>query len=86
MADSFASYTPGLESPPAHAVAIVPSNTADLPVATRAINVAASGLVRVTTVGGDDVQVYVSAGIAFPVRARRVWQTGTDAAGLVGLY
>lgn len=85
MADMFKTYQAGLESPPAHAAAIVPSDTQDLPAATRAINVAAAGTVRVTTVGGDEVQLFVAAGIAFPLRARRIWATGTDAAGIVGL-
>lgn len=85
MADFFDSYTPGLDSPPASATAIVPSDGADLTRATRAINVASAGVVRVTTVNGDEAQVYVAAGIAFPLRARRIWATGTDATGIVGL-
>lgn len=85
MADSFESYQAGLESPPSQISSIVPSNTQDLEFATRSINVASSGTVRVTTVGGDDAQVYVAAGIAFPLRVRRVWASGTDAAGIVGL-
>ncbi|GFE52462.1 hypothetical protein So717_42150 [Roseobacter cerasinus] len=85
MTDFFESYQPGLDSPPASLTAIVPSDSADLPRATRAINVSSAGVVRVTTVNGDEAQVYVAAGIAFPLRARRVWATGTDATGIVGL-
>lgn len=85
MSDRFKNYQPGLESPPSRIFAVIPSDAADLPQATRAINVAASGMVRVTTVAGDEAQIYVAAGIAFPVRARRIWASGTDAGGIVGL-
>jgi hypothetical protein len=85
VTDIFETYQAGLDSPPAHLETIVPSDSADLPRATRAINVASAGVVRVTTVNGSEAQVYVAAGIAFPVRARRIWATGTDATGIVGL-
>ncbi len=75
----------GLQSPPTHAYAIVPSDSADLATPTRALNVSVSGAVRVSTLDGDDVVLHVAAGITFPVRVQRVWASGTTATGIVGL-
>ncbi|WP_299733773.1 hypothetical protein [uncultured Tateyamaria sp.] len=86
MADTFQEYTPGLESPASYLTAVVPDDATDLAVASRALNVAQSGFVRVTTVGGDEATVFVAAGGAFPVRAQRVWQTGTTATNIVAMY
>ena len=86
MSDTFANFQTGLESPAAHLLAITPNNNTDLPTACRALNVATSGTVRVTTVGGTTETVYVAAGVAFPVRAIRVWNTGTTATNIVAMY
>jgi len=86
MNDIFAAHSGGLESPASYLSAITPSDTADLSHAARALNVAISGSVRVTTVGGTTATVYIAAGIAFPVRASRVWATGTTAGGIVVMY
>ena len=86
MPDNFKRLASGLESPPSHAYSVVPSDGADLAMATRALNVTTSGNVRLTTVGGGIVTLYVVAGIAFPIRARRIWSTGTTATGIVGMY
>jgi hypothetical protein len=86
MTDAFNSYTPGLESPASHLEAVTPSDTVDLPNVSRALNVATAGQLRLTTVGGTTQSVYVAAGMAFPVRARRVWQTGTTATGIVAMF
>ena len=82
MSDFFENHTPGLESPPSHLLTITPDDGTDLSMTSRAINVAQSGLVQVTTVAGSTAAVYVAAGIAFPVRATRIWATGTTAAGI----
>ncbi|MEP3638196.1 MAG: hypothetical protein ABJN14_13165 [Paracoccaceae bacterium] len=86
MADTFADYAPGLESPATHLVAVTPSDTVDLTFVSRAINVGQSGYVRLTTTGGETETIYIAAGGAFPIRATRVWATGTTAAALVVLY
>lgn len=85
MVDAFSQYRIGLESPAVRLLSVVPSDTADIPEASRAINVATSGTVRITTVGGTTATVFVAAGIAFPVRATRIWSTGTTAANIVAL-
>ncbi len=85
MSDSFADHLSGLESPASKLSAITPDDATDLPLAGRALNVATSGAVTVTTVDGTTATVYVAAGIAFPVRARRIWATGTTATGIVAM-
>lgn len=83
MSDKFSSANPGLESPASYIAAVTPDDANDLPVASRAVNVAQSGTVQVTTVDGATGTVYVAAGVAFPVRASRIWSTGTTATGIV---
>jgi hypothetical protein len=86
MTDIFSDYSSGLESPATHLAAIVPSDTDDLAVASRGINVSTSGAVRMSTVGGTTETVFIAAGAAFPIRATRIWATGTSATGIVALY
>ena len=89
MSDPFASHGVALASPVQNAASIVPSDGADLPSATRAINVATAGVVRVTLVGmgeGASVDLTVAAGFPFGARVKRVWATGTTATGIVGLW
>lgn len=85
MSDLFQSHQASLQSPASRVMAITPDDGADLAVATRAINVAQAGIVRVQTVAGDVGDVFVAAGIPFPVRAVRIHATGTTATGIVGL-
>ena len=72
--------------PPEYAASITPSNDTDMAYACTCINVAATGTVRVTTVGGSTVDLYVAAGIMFPIRARRIHATGTTATGIVASW
>lgn len=72
MTDVFEKFSSGLESPAAHLLAVTPSDTADLPRASRGLNVARDGMVRVTTVAGTVGTVYVAAGVAFPIRVLRI--------------
>jgi len=86
MTDTFESFSSGLESPATHVQTVTPDDATDLPFVSRALNVAVSGSVRVTTVGDTTQTVYITAGCAFPVRVKRVWATGTTAATIVALY
>lgn len=86
MKDIYAGFSGGLESPATHLLAVTPSDSANLDHPSRALNVAASGAVRVTMVSGMTGTVYVAAGVPFPVRVTRVWQTGTTATGIAALY
>lgn len=86
MTDTFSDYMPSLESPARSLFDVTPDDAVDLPIITRALNVAGSGSIRVTTVDGDIATIFVAAGVAFPVRVRRVFTTGTTATGIVGMY
>ena len=84
--DRFAAYpdTPAL---PAVSVSeVIPNDASDLAHVTTALNVATPGTIRVTTKSGDVVDVFVTAGSVFPLRVRRVWETGTTATGIRALY
>jgi hypothetical protein len=86
MIDTFANFGPGLESPATRLATVTPSDTTNLAFVSRALNAATAGSVRVTTLGGDTETVTIAAGTAFPLRATRIWQTGTTATGLVVMF
>ena len=86
MADEFETHAPSLTSPVSAGAAITPSDTVDLPQATRVLYVGIPGDVRVQLVGGDEVTLIAAQGGAmYPIRAARVLATGTTAGALVGL-
>lgn len=85
MADQYGNFSGGLHSPAAVVADVTPSDTVDLTAATRALNVATSGTVRVTTVRGSTATLYIAAGVAFPVRVTRVHASGTTATGITAL-
>jgi hypothetical protein len=86
MQDDFRRHETGLTSPAERAEAIVPSDTADLPRATRALYVGEGGDVTVRMVGGGTVTFTgMQGGTSYPLRLRQVLATGTTAMGLVGL-
>jgi len=87
MTDEFSSYQLGLESPIENAFDVTPADDADLAYVTRGIYVGTSGDLKVDTAGGDTVTfVSLSAGMIHPIRAQRVYATGTDADDIVGVY
>lgn len=73
---------------PAHdAVAITPSDSVDLTAVTRGIYVGAAGNVKVDMLGSGTVTfTSVQVGTVLPVRATRVYSTGTTATGLIALW
>jgi hypothetical protein len=77
----------GLGQPAEHAFAITVHDANDEDVVTRALYVGGTGDVKVATRGGEDVTfVAVPAGTILPIRVTRVWDTGTDASDMIGLY
>ena len=86
MDDHFEHFTVGLESPAAAAAAVVPSDEADLAVLPRAFFATGAGDLRVTMHSGAVVTLPILAGPPLCIRARRVWATGTDATGIVGVW
>lgn len=86
MTDPFGNIAQSLESPATSATVVTPDDTADLATPSRALNVATSGSVQVTTIAGTTATIFIAAGIGFPVRVTRVWATGTTATGIVALH
>ena len=85
MASNFANRHRRPTDPAIRILEITPDDAADLPETISGLNVATPGTVRVTTEDGSVSDVMVHPGAAFPIRARRVWLTGTTATGLRGL-
>jgi len=85
MPDAFNTRHRRPSDPASRIFDITPDDGADLVEATTAVNVATPGTVRVTTVDGSVADVLIHPGQVFPIRAVRVWQTGTSATGIRGL-
>ncbi len=86
MMGSYAGRQANLSDPARDAFAITPDDGADLTNWALALYVGGSGDVRIVTWGGETVTfANVPVGV-LPVRARRVYATGTSATGIVGLY
>jgi hypothetical protein len=73
-------------TPAEEAFAVTPSDSVDLQTISRGLYVGVSGNVKVTTFA-DSVVTFVglAAGIIHPIRAKRVWATGTDATSIVAV-
>lgn len=85
MTDFFEGHAAGLESPASRLQAVVPSDSADLDLITRAIAVGTEGFVNLTTISGTTGRVFIVPGAPFPIRARRIMATGTTADHIVAL-
>ena len=90
--NNFASSEASILSPYTRAVAITPSDTTDLAEIPRALNVhkgtgGSTTDVKVILWGDSDpVTLTFQVGFVVPIRARRVYATGTDATRIVALY
>ena len=76
----------GSTSPAVGAFEITPSNTVDLAVPARGIYVGVSGDLKVDIGGVAITFVGLAAGIIHPLNVTRVYQTGTDATNIVGVF
>lgn len=85
MPNAFATRTRTPSDPAVSVFDITPDDGTDLAHITLALNVANPGTVRVTTEDGSVSDIMIHPGHAFPLRARRVWLTGTTATGIRGL-
>ena len=86
MPDMFEDRSSGLESPGYDAASVVPSDSTDLTITSRAIYVGTSGDLRVTTASGSVVTFSnVPEGI-LPMRVSRVHASGTTATGIVAIW
>ena len=85
--DTFAKHSRSLTAPPEEAAAIAPDDAADLAFATRALYVGTGGDVRLRMLGGGEVALTnLASGSLIPIRAIKVFATGTNANGLIGLW
>ncbi|MDJ0637224.1 MAG: hypothetical protein QNJ20_00205 [Paracoccaceae bacterium] len=85
MSDNFANRMRSPGEPAVSVFDITPDNATDLPQVTTALNVATPGTVRVTALDGSISDLHVAHGTVFPIRATRVWESGTTATGIKGL-
>lgn len=87
MEDEFSYHRAGLTSPAEGGAAVTPSDSEDLPTASRALYIGGAGNVAVVTVGGDTVTfVGLASASILPVRVARVLATGTTATNIVALW
>jgi hypothetical protein len=85
MADNFATYASGLNSPAANAVAVTKSDSTVL-TTTRALYIGGTGDVAVTMAGGGNVTFSaVPVGTLLPLRVTKVLSTGTTATLILAL-
>jgi hypothetical protein len=75
-------------APATEAFAVTPNDGVDLPNgATKTIFVGGAGALKVDMYGGQTVTFSaVPAGTLLPIRARRIWATGTVATLILALY
>lgn len=74
------------EMPAEFAVAVTPSDSADLTDDARCLWIGGAGAVKVTTVGGStETFSGCTAGSILPVQVRRVFSTGTTATLILAL-
>lgn len=70
-----------------HAVAVTPSDSADLASVTKGVWVGGVGNLKVTMFGGEDVVITaVPAGTYLPIAVKRIWSTSTTASNIVALW
>lgn len=89
MADEFENMAQSPTTPTEFLFNVVPSDAQDMPRVTKAIHLNEPGEVRVTGVDNDYGTAVtlrnIPVGVPYPIRAKRVWQTGTTSTDIVGL-
>lgn len=73
-------------SPAVGAFAITPNDSTDLAITTRGIYVGVAGDLKVDMNGTAVTFVDLAAGIIHPIVTTRVYDTGTSAGSIIGLY
>jgi hypothetical protein len=72
-----------------HAANVTPSDTVDLPAVSEHLSFTNSGAqtLTITTVGGETLTITgLVTGVLHPIRARRVWSTGTTVTTIVAYW
>lgn len=85
MNDIFQHHMPGLESPATRLATVIPDDDRDLDFVSRAVSVGGEGFVHLTALSGETGRIFVVPGAPFPIRARRIWASGTTATDIVAL-
>lgn len=86
MSDPFKSHAVGVEGPAIGALAVTPSDSADLAQAVRAITIGGAGG-TLSFISSRDGQTYTTGDLppgTYPLCARRIRATGTTATDLTG--
>jgi hypothetical protein len=68
-----------------HAAPVTPSDSANLPAGTdylSFVNTGGTQTLQITTLGGEVVSILLPSGM-WPIRATRVWSTGTSVTSIV---
>lgn len=86
ITDVFKGFTTALGDPISDAVAVAPSDGADLAAMTRALYIGTSGDLRVTLASGTVVDFAALAVGWHPIRAARVHASGTTASNIIGCW
>jgi hypothetical protein len=87
MTDTFENHVRSLTSPPEFGLAVLPSDTADLPYLSRALYVGAGGDLAIRLQDGTElVMAGVPAGTLLPIRVARVRATQTTAARILAFW
>ncbi|MEO0689018.1 MAG: hypothetical protein AAFY51_01830 [Pseudomonadota bacterium] len=89
MADEFENMAQSPTTPTEFMFEVTPDDATDLERVTKAIHLNELGDVRITTkdmAEGSSVTLRnIPVGVPYPVRAKRIWQSGTTSADVVGL-
>jgi hypothetical protein len=72
-----------------HAANVTPSDTLDLPAVSSYLSFTNSGAqtLTITTLGGETLTITgLATGVLHPIRAKRVWSTGTTVTNIVAYW
>lgn len=83
IVDKFRLFGASVTAPAEQAEAVTASDTQDLARMTRAVYVGTPGDLRVTMKSGETITLVGAPSGWHPLRASRVWATGTTAANIV---
>lgn len=83
MSDAFQNYSSSLRDPVRSAETVTPNDGTDIGSVSRAVYVGGPGDLRVTLADGSDV-IFRSAPVGWhPIRAQRIWASGTTATDII---
>jgi hypothetical protein len=71
-----------------HAALVTASDTVDLPAGSSSLSFSNTGsqTLHITTLGGEDITITGLASGMWPIRAKRVWSTGTTVTNIVAYW